>query len=65
MSHSANAGNSATTRQVTLENVIGFITFSAVSIGAVFLLATAISSVVEQMMRYSVIEVSRAFGGVI
>lgn len=48
-----------------IENLVGFVTFSAVSIGSVYLLAGAFMSVVDQLTHYSVLEISRAFGGVI
>lgn len=48
-----------------IENLFGFITFSAVSVGSVYLLAGAFASVVDQMMRYGVLEISRGLGGVI
>lgn len=60
MSQSANNNSSS-----AIENLVGFITFSAVSVGSVYLMAGAFTSVVNHLMRYGVIEISRAFGGVI
>ena len=60
MSHSSK--NSSSTS--TIENLVGFITFAAVSVGSVYLLAGAFSAVAHYLMRYGVLEISRAFGGV-
>ena len=61
MSQSMNSDSPAS----TIQNLVGFVTFSAVSVGSVFLLAGVFTSVIEHLMRYGVLEISRAFGGVV
>ena len=66
----AKSSNAATNpprdaRPAQIEDLVGFLVVTAVSVGAVFVIAGACSGIVDQLMRYGSIDLIRAMGGVI